>query len=105
MWFAYFTLHMRGSKFITLLSLIHSKFNIHLYTQIVYLLFLGFVEYLLDRSVSDTKEAKEARYDIIKRLARSSAFESNILTRLQKYVEDGPFYMETNLQVAMEEGD
>ncbi|XP_013138971.1 PREDICTED: 26S proteasome non-ATPase regulatory subunit 5 [Papilio polytes] len=65
----------------------------------------GFVEYLLDRSVSDTKETKEARYDIIKRLARSSAFESNILTRLQKYVEDGPFYMETNLQVAMEEGD
>lgn len=62
----------------------------------------GFLEYLLDRSVDHTKEAKEVKYDIIRRLANSVAFDANLLTRLQTYVEQGPFYSETNLEVAME---
>ncbi|XP_068631028.1 26S proteasome non-ATPase regulatory subunit 5 [Battus philenor] len=65
----------------------------------------GFVEYLLDRSVNNTKEVKEAKYDIIKRLSQSAAFEANVFMRLQTYVEEGPFYSDTTLQVAMEEGD
>ncbi|XP_023933824.2 26S proteasome non-ATPase regulatory subunit 5 [Bicyclus anynana] len=63
----------------------------------------GFVEYLLDRSVDNAKQSNEAKYDIVKRLTQSSAFDSNIITRLQTYVEQGPFYSETTLQVAMEE--
>ncbi|XP_053603779.1 26S proteasome non-ATPase regulatory subunit 5 [Plodia interpunctella] len=65
----------------------------------------GFVEYLLDRTIDHTKKSKEAKFDIIKRLSKSPAFDSNILQRLQTYVEQGPFYSDTTMQVAMEEGD
>ncbi|KAJ0178734.1 hypothetical protein K1T71_005509 [Dendrolimus kikuchii] len=65
----------------------------------------GFLEYLLDRSVDYTKEAKEMKYDVIRRLANSVAFEPNLLIRLQEYVEQGPFYSETNLEVALEGED
>lgn len=56
----------------------------------------------MDRSVDYTKESKEAKYDVIKKLSRSAAFDENIISRLQKYVEEGPFYTETETQVAME---
>ncbi|KAI8424328.1 hypothetical protein MSG28_002875 [Choristoneura fumiferana] len=65
----------------------------------------GFVEFLLDRSVSFTKELKESKYDIVKRLSHSLAFDNNTVLRLQLYVEQGPFYSETEMQVATEEGD
>ncbi|XP_026496816.1 26S proteasome non-ATPase regulatory subunit 5 [Vanessa tameamea] len=63
----------------------------------------GFIEYLLDRSVNFTKESKEIKYEIIKCLSHSTVFDENILTRLLKYVEQGPFYTEIVTQVAMEE--
>ncbi|XP_050343371.1 26S proteasome non-ATPase regulatory subunit 5 [Nymphalis io] len=63
----------------------------------------GFIEYLLDRSVNFTKESKEIKYEIIKLLSHSTVFDENMLTRLQKYVEQGPFYTELVTQVAMEE--
>ncbi|XP_021187709.3 26S proteasome non-ATPase regulatory subunit 5 [Helicoverpa armigera] len=65
----------------------------------------GFIEFLLDRSIVYTKETNEAKYDIIKRLANSPAFDSTIIGRLHTYVEQGPFYSESQLEVAMEEGD
>ncbi|CAG9795078.1 unnamed protein product [Diatraea saccharalis] len=65
----------------------------------------GFIEYLLDRSVDHTKETKEVKYDIIRRLSSSAAFDANIITRLQTYVDQGPFYSEVMLEVAMEDGD
>lgn len=45
------------------------------------------------------------KYDIIKKLSHSAAFDPSIITRLQTYVEQGPFYSETTLEVAMEEGE
>ncbi|KAI5646556.1 proteasome non-ATPase 26S subunit domain-containing protein [Phthorimaea operculella] len=65
----------------------------------------GFIEYLLDRSTDHTKECKEVKYDVIRRLSRSMAFDANTLQKLTTYVEQGPFYSETTLEVAMEEGD
>ncbi|XP_049870417.1 26S proteasome non-ATPase regulatory subunit 5 [Pectinophora gossypiella] len=62
----------------------------------------GLIEYLLDRTVDHTKEMKEIKYDVIKRLSRSPAFDTSIILRLQTYVEQGPFYSETTLEVAME---
>lgn len=67
--------------------------------------FTGFVEYLLDRAIDHTKESKESKYEVIKKLARSAAFDSNTIMRLNKYVEDGPFYTELDLQVAMDDGE
>ncbi|XP_045447090.1 26S proteasome non-ATPase regulatory subunit 5 [Melitaea cinxia] len=63
----------------------------------------GFIEYLLDRTVDYTKESKVAKYEIIKHLANSTVFDENIIMRLQKYVEQGPFYTELSTQVAIEE--
>ncbi|CAH0605414.1 unnamed protein product [Chrysodeixis includens] len=65
----------------------------------------GFVEFLMDRSVVYTKETNESKYDIIKRLSNSPAFQPDITVRLQTYVEQGPFYSESQLEVAMEDGE
>lgn len=65
----------------------------------------GFIEFLLDRTIDYSKDIKESKYEIIKKLSRSASFDNNILIRLTKYVEEGPFYSESVLQVAMEEGD
>lgn len=51
------------------------------------------------------KSSKEAKYDIVKRLARSPAFDAALLVRLQTYVEQGPFYTDTQMEVAIEEED
>ncbi|CAH1647142.1 unnamed protein product [Spodoptera littoralis] len=65
----------------------------------------GFIEFLMDRSIVYTKETNEAKYDIIKRLANSPAFDATIIGRLHTYVEQGPFYSESQLEVAMEDED
>ncbi|CAF4767091.1 unnamed protein product [Pieris macdunnoughi] len=65
----------------------------------------GFIEFLLDRNVDLIKQLKEVKYDVIKRLSMSTAFDANIIMRLQTYVEQGPFYSESQLQVAVEEGE
>lgn len=48
-----------------------------------------------------TKDSKEVKYDIIKRLANSPAFDESTRTRLRTYAEQGPFYAEPALEVAM----
>lgn len=65
----------------------------------------GFIEYILDRSIDNTKDEKEAKYEIIKKLTNSPAFDCNVIARLKTYVEQGPFFSESTLQIAMEEGD
>ncbi|XP_059046049.1 26S proteasome non-ATPase regulatory subunit 5 [Achroia grisella] len=65
----------------------------------------GFIEYLLDRSVDYTKAAKEAKYEVIKKLAHSMAFDEDTLGRIQTYIQEGPFFSESTMDVAMEEGD
>ncbi|GBP48613.1 26S proteasome non-ATPase regulatory subunit 5 [Eumeta japonica] len=65
----------------------------------------GFIEYLLDRSVDYTKECKEAKYEFMKRLCQSTSFDTSTILKLTQYVEQGPFFTETIMQVAMEEGD
>ncbi|VVD05110.1 unnamed protein product [Leptidea sinapis] len=63
----------------------------------------GFIEFLLDRTMDNKKELKEVKYDIIKRLSTSSAFDDNTILKLQTYVDQGPFYSEPQLEVAMED--
>lgn len=71
--------------------------------MIIITTFSGFIEFLMDRSIVYTKETNEAKYDIIKRLANSPAFDATIIGRLHTYVEQGPFYSESQLEVAMED--
>lgn len=63
----------------------------------------GFIEYLLDRLLDYTKESKEVKFEVIKKLASSTAFDPTIIERLKKYAEDGPFSTEFNVEIAMED--
>ena len=67
----------------------------------------GFVEFLLDRSTEVDKEAKELRYTVIRILATSDTAEVVLgaLTyrRIKEYEQEGPFYVQSENIVAMEE--
>ena len=70
----------------------------------------GLLEYILDREVSAKKEVKERKYNLIKGLqenpvgTNSDIMPPEMLTRMKKYVKDGPFYVEAQAQVALDEG-
>jgi 26S proteasome non-ATPase regulatory subunit 5 len=69
----------------------------------------GLVEYILDRNIAIRKEAKELKYDLIKILQTNSvSTDDNImppemLRRFKNYVNDGPFYVEAQAEVALGE--
>ncbi|KAF5302726.1 hypothetical protein FQR65_LT08468 [Abscondita terminalis] len=62
----------------------------------------GFVEFLLDRRVETSKECKEAKYEIVKNLSLSTVFDHTTQKRFQEYVREGPFYVQTITEVAIE---
>lgn len=66
----------------------------------------GLVEFLLDRNVESFKECKEAKYAIVKQLAEAEqdVFDANIMQRFVEFVTQGPHYVETNTEVAVEGG-
>ncbi|CAH0552701.1 unnamed protein product [Brassicogethes aeneus] len=65
----------------------------------------GLIEFLLDRLVESVKECKEVKFEIIKILSTSEVFDQSIRTRLQTYVKEGPFYVYTVTEVAVEGND
>ncbi|XP_044262217.1 26S proteasome non-ATPase regulatory subunit 5 [Tribolium madens] len=67
--------------------------------------FPGMVEFLLDRSVETIKECKEAKFGIVELLANSDVFDQMTLKKLQKYVREGPFYVQAVTEVAIERND
>ena len=70
----------------------------------------GLVEFLLDRNVAVSKQAKEIRYTLIKtmvdnpRSSDGSVVPADLLIRFRRYVNEGPFYVEALTEVALEEG-
>ena len=68
------------------------------------------VEFLLDRNIAMSKQAKEVRYNLIKTLAEnptasdSSTMPSELLNRMRIYIKQGPFYVAAQAEVALEEG-
>ncbi|XP_013108218.2 26S proteasome non-ATPase regulatory subunit 5 [Stomoxys calcitrans] len=62
----------------------------------------GFLEYLLDRKIEFDKEAKYAKYCVIKLLAESSAFDPETNNQLRTYVNEGPYFMQSIMDVAVE---
>ena len=62
----------------------------------------GFIELLLDRSVEFDKESLHAKYEIIKLLADSTVFDAMTLLQFKKYVEQGAFYVQGIMDVAVE---
>ncbi|XP_034948264.1 26S proteasome non-ATPase regulatory subunit 5 [Chelonus insularis] len=64
----------------------------------------GLIEFLLNRDAEAFKECKELKYEILKSLASSDSFDSSILLRLNKYVQEGPFHVDADVEVATEGG-
>lgn len=68
--------------------------------------FVGFVEFLLDRSIETNKLCKDAKYAVVRTLVESptapSVFSNVIFTRMQDFVTEGPFFVRTQAEVAIE---
>lgn len=65
----------------------------------------GFLEYLLDRKIEFDKEAKYAKFCVIKLLANSNAFDVQTNIQLRTYVNEGPYYIQSIMDVAVEGAD
>ena len=67
----------------------------------------GFNEYLLDRGTENTKEGKEAKYEIVHTLVNSPTaahiFGNPYFVKLKVFEREGPYYLEAEAAVAFEE--
>ncbi|XP_017881205.1 26S proteasome non-ATPase regulatory subunit 5 [Ceratina calcarata] len=66
----------------------------------------GLVEFLLDRNVESFKECKEAKYEVVKRLAEGEqdVFDPDTMRRFREFASQGPHYVEISTEVAIEGG-
>lgn len=62
----------------------------------------GFIEYLLDRNAEFDKDVLHEKYNIIKTIASSREFDENTTRQIQQYVKDGVFYVQGQMEVAVE---
>lgn len=64
---------------------------------------LGLVEFLLDRSTESFKDCKQLKYDIVTSLAMANTvFDQSTLKKFKAYVNEGPYYVQTIMEVAVE---
>lgn len=60
----------------------------------------------MSRSTESDKAGKEAKWTVVESLVKSpfsrQVFEEEQLTRLEKYYKQGPFYVEAQVEVALE---
>lgn len=68
--------------------------------------FSGLIEYILDRSTEHDKQGKESKWAVVETLVKSpsasSIFTENNMAQLEKYYRQGPFYVEAQVEVALE---
>lgn len=62
----------------------------------------GFVEFLLDRNLKTSHEVKQIKYEVIKVLSESNAFDASIAVLMQKYVREGFNYVQAITEIAFE---
>uniref|UniRef100_A0A3Q1BPP3 26S proteasome non-ATPase regulatory subunit 5 n=1 Tax=Amphiprion ocellaris TaxID=80972 RepID=A0A3Q1BPP3_AMPOC len=69
----------------------------------------GFMEFILDRSTGQTKEAKDAKFELVGSLASSSTaaeiLGSQHYIRLKTYLREGPYYVSAVAAVSTEGAD
>ena len=67
----------------------------------------GFKEYLLDRTIENTKESKESKFEVVKTLAESptvqEVFGRPYYVQLMEFYRQGPFHVQAQSEVAFEE--
>ncbi|XP_037943683.1 26S proteasome non-ATPase regulatory subunit 5 [Teleopsis dalmanni] len=62
----------------------------------------GFVEYLIDRHCEFDKIAKLAKYEVVRTLSESMIFDMQIQLQMRTYVNEGPYYVESIIDIAVE---
>lgn len=63
----------------------------------------GLIEFLMDRSSETFKDCKHVKYNIVCNLALSeSVFDQNAVKKLKQFINEGPFYVQTVMEVAVE---
>lgn len=69
----------------------------------------GFMEFILDRSAGQTKEAKDAKFELVGSLVSSSTaatiLGSQHYIRLKTYLKEGPYYVSAVAAVGTEGAD
>lgn len=75
-------------------------------TCTVFSLHSGLVEYILNRATENESTGKVMKWEIVKTLVLSSTassiFDEFQMEQLNKYYRQGVFYVETQVEVAME---
>ncbi|XP_039961649.1 26S proteasome non-ATPase regulatory subunit 5 [Bactrocera neohumeralis] len=62
----------------------------------------GFVEFLLDRKIEFDKDAKYKKFELISLLADTDVFDMQINLQLRTYVNEGPYFVQSILDIATE---
>jgi Proteasome non-ATPase 26S subunit len=64
----------------------------------------GLIEFLLDRknNFAENYDVKHVKYDIMKKLMESTSFDASTLSEINKYVQDGVFFIEQSCEIAHE---
>lgn len=69
----------------------------------------SFMEFILDRSTGQTKEAKDAKFELVGSLVNSSTaaaiLGSQHYLRLKTYLREGPYYVSAVAAVGIEGAD
>lgn len=62
----------------------------------------GFIEYLLDRRSEVDKDILHEKFNILKAIVKSREFDPNTSEQIRKYIDDGAFYVQGVMEVAIE---
>lgn len=62
----------------------------------------GFIEFLLDRNTEFDKDILHEKYNILKAIVNSREFDEVTSQQIRKYVNDGAFYVQGVMEVAIE---
>jgi 26S proteasome non-ATPase regulatory subunit 5 len=66
----------------------------------------GLIEFLLDRGIEPNKLCKDAKFEVVKTITESptaaTSFGNITLLRFREFVREGPFYIQTQSEVAIE---
>ncbi|XP_012062164.1 PREDICTED: 26S proteasome non-ATPase regulatory subunit 5 [Atta cephalotes] len=64
----------------------------------------GLVEFLLDRNIESFKECKDAKYEVVKCLSQAerNIFDADTMQKFKQFVNEGPYFVDINTEVAIE---
>jgi len=64
----------------------------------------GLIEFLLDRNIESFKECKDVKYEVVRCLSQAErdVFDADTMQKFKQFVNEGPYYVNVNTEVAVE---